>query len=85
MPLKMIITTANSVSRVSVGLFSPCNMIAVMLATSMTVTRERQDQRAVGLAELHCESLVVAHDRERRAEDDHEQPSEYSHQVCRLR
>lgn len=34
MPLRMIITTANSVSRVSVGLFSPCRMIAVMLATS---------------------------------------------------
>ena len=38
MPLRMIITTANSVSRVSVGLFSPCSMIAVMLATSMKVT-----------------------------------------------
>ena len=30
MPLRMIIMTANSVSRVSVGLFSPCSMTAVI-------------------------------------------------------
>ena len=37
MPLSTIITTANSVSRVRVGLFSPCSMTAEMLITSMKV------------------------------------------------
>jgi hypothetical protein len=34
----MIMTMANSVSRTSVGLLSPCNMTAEMLRTSMAVT-----------------------------------------------
>ncbi len=38
MPFSTIITTANSVSRASVGLFLPCNMTAEMLTTSMNVT-----------------------------------------------
>jgi hypothetical protein len=38
MPFRMIMTTANTVSRVRVGLFSPCSMIAAMLMTSINVT-----------------------------------------------
>ena len=38
MPLRMIITTANKVSRARLGLFAPCSMTAAMLATSMKVT-----------------------------------------------
>ena len=34
----MIIITANRVSRTSVGLFSPCNIMVEMLITSMAVT-----------------------------------------------
>ncbi len=38
MPPMMIMTMANSVSRTSVGLLSPCSITALMLITSMAVT-----------------------------------------------
>ena len=57
-------TIANSVSRTSVGLFSPCSITAEMLSTSITVTDKRQHQRAVGLAEDFGDMVGVPDDRE---------------------
>jgi hypothetical protein len=40
MPFSTIISVANMVSRASVGLFSPCSMIEVSNATSITMTEK---------------------------------------------
>ena len=56
-----------------------------MLATSMTVTESVRISVPNGSPSQHRESVRVAHGRQRRAEDGHEQPGEYPEQVRRLR
>ena len=72
-PLQTIMTTANTVSRASVGTaLSPSMMVAIS-ATSMIGDGQRQQQRAVGLADPLGDHLGMMDGREYGAEQDHQQ------------
>ena len=82
-PLRIIITTANSVSRTSVGLLAPCSITAEMLITSTAVT-EGQYQRPVRLAEPLGQRIGVAYDGERRGKDDAKKPEKDEREPKRI-
>ena len=72
-PLQTIITTANTVSRASVGTGLVAEHDGRDQRDLDDGDRQRQQQRAVGLADPLGDHLGMMHGREHRAEQDHQQ------------